>query len=74
MNGPSRLRKAKPEPPKIPCQYACGRIAEGTLSITYTPFVEVVDSYRHGFSVTVPACRECLKAAVKVSMQIPDVK
>lgn len=62
--------KAAKEP--VPCQYDCGRVAQGSLSIYYYTF-EPDEASRQGFSVTIPCCRECLKGAVRVSFTIPEV-
>lgn len=41
--------------------------------VNYTAFDATEDSYRHGFSCTVPTCRECLKQAVRLKLTIPEV-
>lgn len=63
--------KAKGET-DIPCQYDCGRMSEGNLHIDYTTFHPDED-YRRGFRVSIPCCRECLKGAVRVTLNIPEV-
>ncbi len=65
-------RKSNPADKPVPCQYDCGRVAEGSLSIYYYTF-EPDQASRQGFSVTIPCCRECLKGAVHVSFKIPEV-
>jgi hypothetical protein len=68
-------KKRKPAAPRavVPCQYDCGRPAQGTLTLHYTAFDADEDSYRHGFCCTVPCCRECLKGAVRLKLTIPEI-
>lgn len=72
-----RSRSKKPPKAKeaIPCQYACGRPAAGTLSINFyaEPSDERGELYQRGFAVTIPCCRECLKASIRVAVTIPEV-
>lgn len=65
--------KPRKTPAVVPCQYDCGRPAQGTLMVSYTSFDATEDSYRHGFNCTIPCCRECLKGAVRLKLTIPEV-
>jgi hypothetical protein len=69
-------KRAKPsakQPLPVPCQYDCGRTAEGILSVDFTPHDDDPLSFRRAFRVAIPACRTCLRAAVKVAICIPEV-
>lgn len=69
-----RTKKRQPkEKPVIPCQYACGRPAAGTLLINFNTFASDPLAYQRGFGVTIPTCHECLRAAIKVAICIPEV-
>jgi len=70
---PARNHRKAKESTVVPCQYDCGRPAQGILMINYTAFDASEDYYRHGFSVSLPCCRECLKNAVRVTFTIPEV-
>lgn len=72
---PRNPSKAKPTKsnPVVPCQYDCGRNAEGSLSVSYYPNDAGEVHHHHWFSVTVPCCRHCLKAAIRVTIAIPEV-
>lgn len=66
--------KPKPSKPPIPCQYGCGRNAAGTLSVHFYPEAEDYDPTNRGFMVSVPTCRECLRASIRLAITIPEVK
>lgn len=71
------MKKVKAKKASVPCQYGCGRSAEGSLSINYYPndpdSVEAINTH-NWFSVTVPCCRACLQATIRLSVSIPDVR
>lgn len=70
---PARNHRKAKQSTAVPCQYDCGRPAQGILNIDYSTFDSSEDSYRHGFRVSVPCCRECLTGAVRVTLAIPEV-
>lgn len=62
----------KKEERYIPCQYGCGKKAEGSLNVSFTSFEVSGVSYREGFSVYIPCCHACVKGAVKLTVKVPD--
>jgi hypothetical protein len=70
-----RTRKGSKKPAEpVPCQYGCGRPAEGTLSIDFTKFDDDDPlAFRHSFRVSIPTCRQCTKASVQLTVSIPKV-
>lgn len=70
----SRKRSAdKKGQAAIPCQYDCGRLSAGCLSIDFYPNDDEPEAFRRGFTVRIPCCRECIKSAIKVAITIPEV-
>lgn len=69
-----RPRKAAVRP-NVPCQYDCGRMATGTLSVSFTDWDESDPNYyRRGFSASIPSCRQCMKKACTLQFIIPKVQ
>ena len=69
-----RQRK-KSGPSNVPCQYDCGRMAEGTLMVSYNTWSDEDDyNFRRGFNANIPCCRVCLRKALTLEVAIPKVK
>lgn len=62
----------KKEAAPIPCSYACGRHANGTIMLNYTPFGE--DGYRRGIQFAFPCCDQCLHESVPFAIKMPEKK
>jgi len=66
------IDRMKRPPPA--CGYGCGKPSEGYLMLSFSEWDASVDGYNRGFNTSLPACRDCLKGAVKIKVVIPDVQ
>jgi len=68
-------RKGKaPAEPVTACAFGCGKAAEGGLSVYFSNWTTERDSQRsraQQMSIMLPACWECARGAVKMSVVIP---
>lgn len=66
----------RPEQPTIYCSFGCGKAAQGGLSVYFAWWNKreersILASSRDGMSVMLPACWECARGSIKLTVSLP---